>query len=250
MNPPVWRVEDDGEAQLPVSPTAEAGLVSLPFLVAAVRRRWRRVAATAGVCAFLALGLTQAVGGQHAATITLLLINSPAADPNAAMTTNLSLLHTRKVSGDVVEKLHLPLTPEGFGATVTAGPLSDQLMEVTVTAPSDQEAVSRVNALASVYLDFRGQALSAFADSTIQANQQRIDSLNSQIAHADETLRRGGLDARPGADGAGLADPASAAAGRGRHRASRRTPRPASRARRSSMPATSSTPRPSSTSPG
>ena len=47
MNAPVWRVEDDGEVLLPGSPmTAEAGLVSLPFLIAAVRRKWRLVAVT------------------------------------------------------------------------------------------------------------------------------------------------------------------------------------------------------------
>src|SRR3954447_6105406 len=160
MSPSVWRVEDDGEVQLPASPTAEAGLVSLPFLVAAVRRRWRLVAVTAGICAYLALGLTQVMGGQHAATVTLLVTSNPTIDPNAAMATNLSLLHTRTVSREVVDKLQLPLTPEGFGATVTAAPASDQLMTVTVTAPSDEEAVNRVTELASVYLDFRGKQTS------------------------------------------------------------------------------------------
>jgi capsular polysaccharide biosynthesis protein len=182
VNAPVWRVEDDGEAQLPASATAEAGLVSLPFLVAAIRRRWRRVAATAAVCVLLALAVLQSTGGLHAATVTLLLTSDPTTDPNSAMATNMSLLHTRAVSGQVVKDLNLPDTPESFGATVTAAPLSDQLMTVTVTAPSAQQAITRVNQLASVYLTFRGDQLSAFANSTIQANQKRIDSLNAQIA--------------------------------------------------------------------
>ena len=181
MNAPVWRVEDDGEVQLPASATAEAGLVSLPFLVAAIRRGWRRVAATAAVCVLLALAVLQTSGGLHAATVTLLLTSDPTADPNSAMATNMSLLHTRAVSGEVVKDLHLSDTPESFGATVTAAPLSAQLMTVTVTAPSAQEAITRVNQLAAVYLTFRGEQLSAFANSTIQANQKRIDSLNAQI---------------------------------------------------------------------
>jgi capsular polysaccharide biosynthesis protein len=181
VNAPVWRVEDDGEVQLPVSPTAEAGLVSLPFLAAAVRRRWRFVAATAGVCVLLALGLFQMGAGQHAANVTLLVTNDPNADPTAAMATNLSLLHTREVAGEVIKELGLPLRPEAFQATVTAAPLSSQLMTVTVTAPSEREAISRVNTLATVYLGFRAQQLSTAANAAIEANTPHIDDLTRQI---------------------------------------------------------------------
>jgi capsular polysaccharide biosynthesis protein len=178
----VWRVEDDGDTQLPVSPTAEGGLVSLPFLVAAVRRRWRRIAVTAGVFAVLALAAAQFLGGQQAATTTLLLTHDPAADPASAMATDLSLLRTRTVSEEVVDRLHLRLEPEAFAATVSAEQPSDQLMKVTVTAPSAQEATRRVTALASVYLEFRGRQIGALADATVRANQQRIDNINRQIA--------------------------------------------------------------------
>jgi capsular polysaccharide biosynthesis protein len=181
MNPPVWRVEDDGEAQLLGSSTAEAGLVSLPFLVAAVRRRWRRVVATAGVCALLALGVLQLGGGQHAADVTLYLVSDPNLDATSAMTTNLSLVPMRPVSEGVIQELDLPLSPDDFQSSVTASPLSDQLMTVKVTAPSDQEAIERANTLATVYLDFRGEQLSTMANSTVDANQQLIDSLKSQI---------------------------------------------------------------------
>lgn len=182
MKGSVWRVEDDGDTQLPGSPTAEGGLVSLPFLVAAVRRRWRRIAVTAAVCALLALGLTQLMGGQQAATTTLLLTHDPAADPASAMATDLSLLRTRVVSEEVVDRLRLGLEPEAFGATVSAEQPSDQLMTVTVTAPSAQEATRRVTELAAVYLDFRGRQIGALANATVQANQQRIDNINRQIA--------------------------------------------------------------------
>lgn len=181
MNAPVWRVEDDGDVQLPGSPTAESGLVSLPFLLAAVRRRWRRVVATAGVCVLVALGMVQMGGGQHAATATLLLISDPSKDSTGAMTTNLSLVHTRAVAEEVIKDLQLPLSPQDFQSTVTATPLSDQLMSVTVTAPSDQEAIQRVNALTAAYLKFRGDKTSTLETSTIAANEQLIRSLNSQI---------------------------------------------------------------------
>ncbi len=182
MKTPVWQVPDDGEVQLAASPTAEAGLVSMPFLVAAVRRKWRRIVATAGVCALLALGLAQVIGGQHAATVTLLLISDPTADPTAAMATNVSLAQTRAVAEEVVQDLHLPMRPEVFLTTVAATQASNQLMVLTVAAPSDKAAERRAGELATVYLDFRAKQLSAFANATLTANQRRIDSLNGQIA--------------------------------------------------------------------
>jgi capsular polysaccharide biosynthesis protein len=181
MNAPVWRVEDDGAIQLSGAPAPEPGLVSLHFLVGAVRRRWRRVvlAAVAGAC--LALGLTQVVGAQPTATVTLLVVSDPTMDPDAAMATNLSLLRTRPVAQQVVENLHLSLSPERFLATVQGGELSNQLMTVTVTAPSSQEAIDRANELAAVYLTFRGAQISSSANSTIDANRERIDTLQHQI---------------------------------------------------------------------
>jgi capsular polysaccharide biosynthesis protein len=182
VNAPVWRVEDDGEVMLPGSATtAEAGLVSLPFLVAAVRRKWRLVAATAGVCAFLALGLLQMGAGQHTASVTLLLISDPNADPTAAMATNETLVHTRSVASEVVDSLGLALSPEDFQATVNATPMSNQLMAVTVSAPTDAEAITRINALTKVYLDFRAQQLSSATNTAIKANNKHIDDLTTQI---------------------------------------------------------------------
>jgi capsular polysaccharide biosynthesis protein len=140
--------------------------------------------------------MAQMLGGQHAATVTLLLTSDPSADPSAAMTTNLSLVHTRAVSQELVNDLHLPQTAEAFGATVKANEVSDQLMTITVTAPTDAEAIKRISTFASVYLDFRNQTLGALANSTIETSQQRIDSLNSQIA--DLTKRYDATVATPG----------------------------------------------------
>ena len=74
------------------------------------------------------------------------------------------------------------MSAEDFQATVDGG---------TAVRPADDphghgsdgpDAIKRVSALASVYLEFRSQQLGALADSTIAANQQRLDSLNGQIA--------------------------------------------------------------------
>ena len=188
-------------------------------------------------------------GGQHAAEITLLLTSDPTADPTSAMATNLSLLHTRAVSEEVVDGLDLPLTPgglpgDGDGRTAVrpAGGGHGQ-------GPSDQEAIRRVNALASVYLAFRGQQLSTFADSTIQANQRHIDSLDTEIAALSK--RYDAAASTPGQEQLATALLTQRAQLQRRSTLPiRRTRRPASRARRSPMPATSSTPLPSSTSPG
>ena len=43
---------------------------------------------------------------------------------------------------------------------MTAEPVSSELLSITLTAPSETEAVRRLEALTSIYLDFRGQQLS------------------------------------------------------------------------------------------
>jgi capsular polysaccharide biosynthesis protein len=182
MNVPVWRIEDDGEVQLPASPTAEAGLVSLPFLVAAVRRGWRRVVITALACAFLALGLTRLMAGQPSAMVTLYVVSDPNLDPSAAMTTNLSLLGTRTLAQHVVDNHDLPTTPEALQASVKGGVLSDQLMTVTVSAPTKSDAKAWANDLAQDYLVYRAQQISASAASSVKANNALIQSLQGQIA--------------------------------------------------------------------
>jgi hypothetical protein len=67
-----------------------------------------------------------------------------------------------------------------------------------VTAPSDQEAIDRATALASVYLSFRAEQLSSRVNSLVKANQQRIDALNSQIS--DLTKRADEAASSPGQD--------------------------------------------------
>src|SRR5262245_34187532 len=120
MKPPVWRVEDDGEG-LPTPGAAEPDLVSLRFLIAAARRRWRVVVVAGLGGAVVAMGLLRTLGGTHTASTTLLLTSAPGTDPAAAMVTDLSLLGTRKVSENAVAQLGLEksMSPEAFHSRIT-----------------------------------------------------------------------------------------------------------------------------------
>jgi capsular polysaccharide biosynthesis protein len=192
MKPPVWRVEDDGEG-LPTPGAAEPDLVSLRFLVAAARRRWRVVVAAGLVGAVLALGLLRMVGGSHTASTTVLLTSAPGEDPAAAMVTDLSLLGTRAVAQSAVTELGLQnsMSPEAFQATVTGAAPSSQLMTISVTGPSGAEAVRRANALAEVFLGFRADERSTLANTTIAADRAQVDIWNKQIDNLTSEFEAG-----------------------------------------------------------
>ena len=153
-----WRIDDeDGDPEL--TGTTPPLVVTWRTVKDALRRSWRW-----WVGAFvlgLVAGLLAPVALPHpgSATTTLLLVHPNADDPSA-MSTDVSLLMTRAVAGDVIAQLHLPnMTPDSMRASVTAEPVTDQILDITVTAPDDAAAVARSTALVNTFLAFRAEQL-------------------------------------------------------------------------------------------
>jgi hypothetical protein len=65
--------------------------------------------------------------------------------------------------------------------SVTVLPVSSELMSVTLTAPTDAEAIRRLTALNSIYLQFRGEQLTLQSNVLIDGMQQRIGKLESEV---------------------------------------------------------------------
>jgi capsular polysaccharide biosynthesis protein len=129
----------------------------------------------------LALAALFLLPGSTTASSTVLLTHDPADDPLTAIQTDQSLLGTRTVSESVVEQLGLPMTPDQFRGSFTSTVLSTQLIEIDLKAPTAAEAVSRLNALATTFLQFRNDALKAANDQAIQANNDQIDQLQAAV---------------------------------------------------------------------
>ena len=174
-----WHIEESGP-QAGVQPGSPA-LVSLRFLVDALRRRWRTWVGAGLVGLFLAAGWIVMVPASTVGTVTLLLAHEAGTDPAGAMSTDVSLLRTRTVAATLIDDLGLDMTPEAFQQSVVATPVTSQVLVLDVTAPDETAAEKRASALAKTFLEFRSAQLRARSDSLIRGFQDQIAGLQQQV---------------------------------------------------------------------
>jgi capsular polysaccharide biosynthesis protein len=201
MSPPQGR-SDHGPKQLWLDDNAAVedrpadsavSLVSLGFFMAALRRSawlWR-VAAVVGL--LVGSGLYVKTSHNYQASTTLLLTVGAEAQPGTAILDDQNIAQSHSVAGLALHKLGLQESVSTFLGSYTATPLSDRVLQITVSAPSSGEAVLRANALATAFLTFRASELEAeqqleFAAYSGQVTQQvtqekqTLASINKQIS--------------------------------------------------------------------
>ncbi len=172
-------VEDDDQGS-PVqqSPT----LVSLHFIRTTLRRRWLLCALSAILGLLMAVTFLVAFPQPHRAKSSLVLAHEEGVDPSLAMSTDVGFLRSQAVAAKTVASLGLTVTPDGFLKSVTIERVSPEMLSITVAAPTDEEAVRRLQAFTSIYLDFRGKQLSLQSDVLIAAMQERMKKLDGEVA--------------------------------------------------------------------
>ena len=169
--------DDDQTSAGHPSPT----LVSLHFIRSTLRRRWL-ICVLSPVIGLLAVVTFLVVSpAPHDAKASLVLAHDPHVDPVPAMATDVSLLMTRAVASETIASLGLTMTPDDFLKSVTAVPVSSELLTITLGAPTDAEAVRRLNALTTIYLKFRGEQLSLQSNVLVDGIQQRISKLKAEV---------------------------------------------------------------------
>ncbi|HEV2070477.1 MAG TPA: Wzz/FepE/Etk N-terminal domain-containing protein, partial [Acidimicrobiales bacterium] len=174
-----------------------SGFVTVPALVSALRRRWRLWAATsvAGVITALAFSLLSPPA--YTATTTLLLRHPPNVNPSRAILTDAQLATTRALAQTTVETLDLPLDPEELISQYSVNVLSDELLSITVSGPTTKEAVRRGEALAEVFLDFRGDEVERDRKVAVDTLEARAETLTSELVTVNERINK----FPPGTDG-------------------------------------------------
>ena len=170
-------------------PDSSTGLVSLGFLKAALRRsRWF-------VCVFAVLGFLAGFGAYVAtphpyqAATSVLLELGPYEDINTSAADNQALLESRAVAELAVQKLGLQQNAGSFLTTYKVTIITNRVLVVTASAPTSAAAVSRANALATVFLRFRADQLQNEQNLVIQGlnqqisqAQQHVNALTAQIS--------------------------------------------------------------------
>lgn len=203
--PPIGEASDDEpdrEAEPDLRATGDPAqprpvLVSLHYLRAALRRRRLRVLLSASAGLVAAGAYLTLIPAGHTASMTLVLAHDRDVEPARAMATDESLLHTRVVAERTVAALGLALEPQALLASVTAEPTTSDVLVLSISAPSDTEAVRRLTEFSRQYLAFRGTQVAAQSEVLIAGNTERITVLTRQVDELSRRIRQlsaGGAD--------------------------------------------------------
>jgi len=174
---------DDGGTDL------TAGLVSLGFIRAALRRsRWFWAAlAVAGL--IIGAGLYRSSPPLYQASTTILLAVGPEPQPGTAILDNQAMAQSRAVAGLALQRLGMNQDPGTFLGSYTAAVVTDRVLRLTVSARSSDEAVSIANAVAAAFLQFRADLLqqqqqlqSAALDQQVTQDKRHLKSITDQIS--------------------------------------------------------------------
>jgi capsular polysaccharide biosynthesis protein len=177
----LWAYEDFSAAQEHPAIDVTSAFASLGFLRAALRRT-RRFWLSMGALGFLVgCGLYISSPPPYSASTTILLTNAPGTDPTTAMLTEQSLAASLPVATAVVKQLGLTESPSTVLAGYTATPVSDQVLQITVSAPSGPQALKWAQAIGTQFLKFRANLLTT-------QEQQEEDSLSTQVAQSQKNL--------------------------------------------------------------
>jgi capsular polysaccharide biosynthesis protein len=171
-------VTRSGRGDLPVSPwagagladggpdgssaAAAAGLASLSFIVAAIRRRTRFWCVAAAIGLILGAGLYLARPPAYTATTEALLTLGPNEDPATAIDTDVALAQSQPVAAIALHQLGLRESISTLLGSYTATPVTNRVIEIAVKAPSSGEAVRNANAVMAAFLQVRANQLAGY----------------------------------------------------------------------------------------
>jgi capsular polysaccharide biosynthesis protein len=176
-------------------PDLSMGLANLGFITAALKRSAWVWCFTALVGLVIGCGFYVEFPTAYGASTSLLLTNDPTEGPADAIATDVALAQSPAVAAQVIKNLGLSLSVTSFLASYTVVGVTNEVLTITVSAPSSSAAVSRANALATEFLRFRTSTLLSQQQLMIKAQeqeisqtQQNLSSINSQISSVDSRI--------------------------------------------------------------
>jgi capsular polysaccharide biosynthesis protein len=172
---------DIGAEGSPVA-DATAGLASLSFVRAAIRRRRRVWLIGAVIGLVLGVGYFLVTPPAYQATTQAFLTLGPNEDLTTAINTDVALAESRPVAALALSKLGLPESVSTFLGSYTAAPVTNRVILITVSAPSSDEAVRRATDVTTAFLQFRADQLRAYQQLVSTSANQEIARAKAQAA--------------------------------------------------------------------
>jgi len=156
-------------------------LVSLGFIRGALRRTMVFWCALAVVGMVIGVGVYKARPPAAKASTTVLITYAPDENPTSAVLDNQAIAESRTVAEMAIAKLDVHQSVGSFVAATTVSVVTDRVLQITVSAETGAEAVSRANAVAASFIALRA--------SQIQTDQKLLlEMLQNQVNQAQQTV--------------------------------------------------------------
>ena len=127
-------------------------------------------------------------------------VNPSGGDPTRLLTNQATLARSEELASRVVRAADVPgMTPGAFLGQSSASPRDDaDFLDLSVTAPDPEAAVSLVNAYAHEFTVYKNEIDTANVEQALQSNQATIDSLRAKgqtgsVAYEDAVAAQGQL---------------------------------------------------------
>lgn len=156
-------------------------MIGLRSLMATIRRKRRVWLITGLVGLIVGASLHLVIPRKYTAVTDLYLPLPAGADPAQVMANNVSLLQTEVVAQQAVTAGRLHVTPHTLLSHYTGVSLSDNIMSITFSGPSQIEAVSGARAVARAFLAVQAKELGRQTDTLVRGLQPQISSFNNEI---------------------------------------------------------------------
>ena len=177
----LWGFGDHAAPEGHPATDAGAGLVSMSYVKAELRRHARLWCLTAVLGLLVGCGLYLRYPPSYTATATLLLKAGPNQNPAVQIETDAALLQSNGVAADAIKQLGIQLPPSALQANYNVTVLTGETILLNVQAPSGIEAVQRATAITSSFL----KVFNSYAQIGLQQTQ---DQLNQQVAEAQQKV--------------------------------------------------------------
>ncbi|MFJ1554842.1 Wzz/FepE/Etk N-terminal domain-containing protein [Streptomyces mirabilis] len=179
--------------------SAAAPLLDLQALVVSVRRR-RRLWCSAALLGLLVGGAVSVLMPPPPTAVTKVLVahqEDQPNDPGTLIRTDVGLLQTTRIAGKALQSLGSPEKPEDFMKNYGAVGLTNNLLQITVTADSDAEAVARAKALADAFVADHVRRIKDAANSEAKALLDQRDRMQGELAQVNKAIGDGSSQGGP-----------------------------------------------------
>lgn len=180
---------DDFGVEAPPAALSPA-LVSLGFIRGALRRGARFWCALAVLGLVIGVGICIKFPPAYKASTSVLITYGPDENPTEAVQDNQAIAQSKTVAEMAMAKLGVHQSVSSFTAATVVTVVTERVLQITVSAPTSDEAVSRANAVAAAFLKLRASQIETTQKLLMQTLQNQLTQDQKAVTAANSEINR------------------------------------------------------------